>query len=94
MHAETLARVQLENDLGHALIRDEFELAYQPIVNLPDGRVTGFEALLRWRHPTRGLLMPGAFLPAAEAAGLLPACDRWILRNACQQLVRWRQRSF
>ena len=92
MHADTLARVQLENDLSHALLRDEFEIAYQPIVTLPDGRVTGFEALLRWRHPTRGLLMPGAFLPAAEAAGLLPACDRWILRNACQQLVRWRQR--
>jgi diguanylate cyclase (GGDEF)-like protein len=92
MHAETLARVQLTDDLGHALLRDEFEIAYQPIVTLPDGRVTGFEALLRWRHPTRGLLMPGAFLPAAEAAGLLPACDRWILAHACRQLARWRLR--
>jgi diguanylate cyclase (GGDEF)-like protein len=92
MHAETLARVQLENDLAHALIRDEFEVAYQPIVDLPDGRVTGFEALLRWRHPTRGLLGPGAFLPAAEQAGLLPACDRWILATACRQLAIWRYR--
>src|SRR5256886_3097170 len=92
MHAETLARVQLENDLAHALIRDEFEIAYQPIVDLPDGRVTGLEALLRWRHPTRGLLMPAAFLPTAEQAGLLPACDRWILSNACRQLARWRNR--
>ena len=92
MHAETLARVQLETDLAHALIRDEFEIAYQPIVDLPDGRVTGFEALLRWRHPTRGLLMPGAFLSTAEEAGLLPACDRWILSNACRQLARWRNR--
>jgi diguanylate cyclase (GGDEF)-like protein len=92
MHADTLARVQLSNDLSHALLRDEFEVAYQPIVSLPDGRVTGFEALLRWRHPTRGLLMPAAFLPAAEASGLLPACDRWILSRACQQLSRWRMR--
>jgi diguanylate cyclase (GGDEF)-like protein len=92
MHADTLARVQLENDLSRALLRDEFEVEYQPIVTLPDGRVTGFEALLRWRHPTRGLLMPGAFLPAAEAAGLLPACDRWILSHATRQLTRWRLR--
>jgi diguanylate cyclase (GGDEF)-like protein len=90
MHADTLARIQLENDLAHALLRDEFEIAYQPIVDLPDGRVTGFEALLRWRHPTRGLLMPGAFLPVAEECGLLSACDRWIMINACRQLAEWR----
>jgi len=69
MHAWTLARVQLETDLAHALIRDEFEIAYQPIVDLPDGRITGFEALLRWRHPTRGLLMPANRITALLDTG-------------------------
>jgi diguanylate cyclase (GGDEF)-like protein/PAS domain S-box-containing protein len=92
MHARALARLSLETELRRALERGELEAAYQPIVTLPEGRVAGFEALVRWRHPQRGLLAPGAFLEVAEETGLIVAIDRWVLREACTRLRDWRDR--
>lgn len=92
MHARALERLRLETELRRGLERGELEAAYQPIVALPGGRVAGFEALVRWRHPERGLLAPGAFLEVAEETGLIVAIDRWMLREACTQLRAWRER--
>jgi diguanylate cyclase (GGDEF)-like protein/PAS domain S-box-containing protein len=92
MHARALGRLRMETELRQALDRGELEAAYQPIVALPGGRVAGFEALVRWRHPQRGLLAPGAFLEVAEETGLIVAIDRWMLREACGQLHAWRGR--
>ena len=92
MHARALSRLRLETELRRALERGELEAAYQPIVSLPGGRVAGFEALVRWRHPERGLLAPGAFLEVAEETGLIVAIDRWVLREACTRLADWRAR--
>jgi diguanylate cyclase (GGDEF)-like protein len=90
MHARALARLRLETELRHATERDEFQVVYQPIVALDDGRVAGFEALVRWLHPARGLLAPAEFLDVAEETGLMVQIDRWVLREACLQLKRWR----
>ncbi|HST59671.1 MAG TPA: EAL domain-containing protein [Longimicrobium sp.] len=92
MHARALSRLRLETELRRALERGELEAAYQPIIALPGGHVAGFEALVRWRHPQRGLLAPGAFLEVAEETGLIVAIDRWMLREACTQLHAWRGR--
>ena len=92
MHARALERLRLETELRRALERGELEAAYQPIIALPGGRVAGFEALVRWRHPQRGLLAPGAFLEVAEETGLIVDIDRWMLREACTQLREWRGR--
>lgn len=92
MHARALARLSLETELRRALERGELEAAYQPIVSLADGQVVAFEALVRWRHPQRGVLAPGAFLEVAEETGLIVAMDRWVLREACTRLRGWRER--
>jgi diguanylate cyclase (GGDEF)-like protein/PAS domain S-box-containing protein len=92
MHAEARARLQLETDFRLAFERDEFLLHYQPIVDLEDGRVVGAEALVRWRHPRRGVIAPGEFLTIAEETGLIVDLDTWVLREACRQLADWRQR--
>ena len=76
MHAEALTRLQIESDLRHAFERDEFFLEYQPIVRLSDGCISGVEALVRWRHPTRGLLTPDKFLGIAEELDVVQALDR------------------
>jgi diguanylate cyclase (GGDEF)-like protein/PAS domain S-box-containing protein len=89
MHAQALAHVRVEAELRRALERNELRVAYQPIVELATGRITGFEALVRWLHPERGLLGPGAFLDVAQEAGLIVPMDRWVLREACLQLRRW-----
>lgn len=79
----------METALRRAVTEDEFELHFQPQVALPQGMVTGFEALVRWRHPERGLLAPGAFLPLAERLGLMRRIGAWVLREACAAATRW-----
>jgi diguanylate cyclase (GGDEF)-like protein/PAS domain S-box-containing protein len=90
MRASVLARLQLETDLRHALERGEFRNFYQPIVALVSGEIAGFEALLRWQHPTRGLLGPIEFIPVAEETGLIRELGWWNLREACRQISEWR----
>ncbi len=88
--ADALRR-QLEEDLQRAVQQREFELLYQPLVRLADGAVVGVEALLRWRHPTRGLLEPGAFLEGAERSPAVDELWRWVLRTACARAALWRR---
>jgi EAL domain-containing protein (putative c-di-GMP-specific phosphodiesterase class I) len=82
-------RLQLETDMRHALESDGFRLFYQPIVSIAENRIVGFEALIRWQHPTRGLLTPAAFLRVAEETGLVTKLDSWVLRTACREARRW-----
>ena len=90
MRASVMARLQLETDLRHALERGEFLNFYQPIVALSSGEIAGFEALLRWQHPTRGLLSPDEFIPVAEETGLIRELGWWNLREACRQISEWK----
>jgi diguanylate cyclase (GGDEF)-like protein/PAS domain S-box-containing protein len=89
MRASVIARLQLETDLRGALEREEFRNFYQPIVSLDSGRITGFEALLRWQHPTRGLLEPIDFIPVAEETGMIRELGWWNLQKACRQISAW-----
>ena len=82
-HAAALHELKVERELRDALRRNEFELHFQPIIALRSGRLAGFEALLRWRHPIRGVVAPGSFIPTAEASGLIVDIGRWIVREAC-----------
>jgi len=84
------ARIEVENGLRRAIELDEFELHYQPIVDMGSGRVRGCEALLRWRHPERGLVSPATFIPIAEDSFLIVAIGRWVLQQAARDLARWR----
>ncbi|MBD2110573.1 MULTISPECIES: EAL domain-containing protein [Cyanophyceae] len=89
MHTLVMQQMELENDLRRALERGELRLYYQPIVNLATGTVQGFEALVRWQHPRRGLVPPLDFIPVAENTGLITALDLWTLNEACRQLSYW-----
>lgn len=89
MHEHAMARLKLEGELRHALERQEFQLAYQPIVALKSGQIVGLEALLRWAHPEYGLTRPDGFLEIATDLGLMPKIGEWSLREACRQLTVW-----
>lgn len=92
MRASVMARLQLEMDLHRAIEHGEFSNFYQPIVSLSAGEIVGFEALLRWQHPTRGLLGPEEFISVAEETGLIRELGWWNLREACRQMSEWRSR--
>lgn len=89
MDARMKARRDLEMDLRKALAHKEFELYYQPLVNLQTNEITAFEALLRWKHPTRGMISPADFIPIAEETGLIIPLGEWVLNTACRETVNW-----
>ncbi len=89
MDARMQTRRQLELDLRQALAAGQFELHYQPLVSLDADRISGFEALVRWRHPTRGLVPPADFIPLAEDIGLIVPLGEWVLRDACREAATW-----
>lgn len=87
--ADVQARVAIEHDLARAITANQFFLEYQPIVGVESRTVRSFEALLRWRHPERGVIMPGLFLPAAEKTGLILPLGNWVMREACREAAKW-----
>jgi diguanylate cyclase (GGDEF)-like protein/PAS domain S-box-containing protein len=89
MDEQLLERRMLEQDLRHAVARGEMELHYQPLVNARSGEVDGFEALLRWHHPQRGMIAPMAFIPLAEETGLITRIGQWVLETACSEAAGW-----
>lgn len=91
MHTNAVRRLALEDDLARALERSEFIVYYQPIVKLDGRHLSGFEALLRWKHPQRGLISPYDFLNVAEDTGLIALIDQWVVEQACRQLCNWQK---
>ena len=89
MHSRAVIRMRLENDLRRAVERNEFCVYYQPIISVSTGRLSGFEALVRWQHPERGLVAPSEFIPVAEETGLIMALGSWILEESCRQMQDW-----
>jgi EAL domain-containing protein (putative c-di-GMP-specific phosphodiesterase class I) len=90
MHERAVNRLKLETELRAAITQRQFEVYYQPMVELKTQRVTGFEALLRWHHPEQGVISPDKFLDAAEDTGLIVAIGQWLFVEACRRLSEWR----
>jgi diguanylate cyclase (GGDEF)-like protein/PAS domain S-box-containing protein len=91
MHATALERLELESDLRRGMERGELRLHYQPVLAVRDQRIIGFEALVRWQHPRRGLVDPAAFIAVAEETNLIVQLGQWVLHEACQRLREWRE---
>jgi diguanylate cyclase (GGDEF)-like protein/PAS domain S-box-containing protein len=89
MHSQAIKLLQLETDLRRAVERKEFLIVYQPIMSLETGVLRGFEALIRWPHPERGLISPMDFIPVAEETGMIVQIGEWVLREACEQMHKW-----
>jgi diguanylate cyclase (GGDEF)-like protein/PAS domain S-box-containing protein len=89
LQSEQEDRVRLETDLRQAIASKQFHLAFQPLVNAKDQKLTGFEALIRWNHPQRGLVPPNVFIPVAEEAGLMPVIGEWVIEEACRAAATW-----
>ena len=92
MHQRAIALLQLETDIREAVNKQQFRLVYLPVVNITTERISGFEALVRWDHPERGLVPAGSFIPLAEETGLIVPLGWWILEQACTQMAKWSQR--
>ncbi len=93
LHVAAMNRWRVETDLRRAIEQREFTLFYQPVMSLTSGAVLHFEALIRWRHPTRGLVMPDQFIPLAEESGLIEPLGRWVIEEACRQIRAWADRD-
>ena len=91
LHLQNLEKSRSEDELRKAIEQEQFELHYQPIIRLEDKQLVGFEALIRWRHPVKGLIAPNEFIPLAEDTGLIMPIGWWVLRSACKQMARWHQ---
>jgi diguanylate cyclase (GGDEF)-like protein/PAS domain S-box-containing protein len=92
MHTQAVNRLNLETQLRKAFEKDEFVLHYQPIMDIFKKQLVGFEALVRWQHPTRGLILPSEFIPITEETGLILRLDDWVINESCRQLSNWRNR--
>jgi diguanylate cyclase (GGDEF)-like protein len=90
MRADMVNHARLASELRNGIVRGELRLLYQPVFDLVTGRLAGAEALVRWQHPQRGFVSPGEFIPVAERSGLIVPLGSWVLREACEQLARWR----
>ena len=91
---EMMSRIELQSQLRTGIENEEFKVYYQPLVDIKTEKVRGFEALLRWNHPTRGILLPEVFLPIAEDTGLIVVIGKWALKKACEQLADWQQKGY
>lgn len=92
MHSRAVNRLKLETELRTAVDRNQFRLCYQPVVHLESGKITGFEALVRWQHPEQGLISPYKFIEVAENVGLIVVIGKWVLREACRQIQAWQSK--